>query len=191
VKEGIFIGVIGGIILSIIASAFKYFWNSRKKQRAIKGFKLIKAWYDYIDANLNDLNMDMINNLESEVDLFFSSLKNKKLTLRFDKRFRRRIVREIGLKKEFWNSPEEFRIYARLNREYIPLIIKLKEASSKKKVKLTKFPFDLYWGIIKGNFYKFHEQFRIEYKGIPLEKKYIWTEVENPICLISKLYGDN
>jgi len=185
------VGIIGTLI-GLYFSVFKFIKHilnlaKRKKLWGKKAYYLIKAWFDYIDCNLSspNLNFDIINHLENEISYFFSIKKNKKLTLKFNKKFRREILR--GLKKELCDNIDFFKIYARLRDEDTPGL-PLYELIIKRKVKLNKFPFEFYWWVILGNFYKFYSQYKINFENIPEDKKRTWADIEMPMKILKRIF---
>jgi len=184
-----------GIIVTLIGAYFailkfgSHIWNifNKTHRRKVKAYQLIKQWYDYIDANLDSLDMNQASHFESEVDLFFSDEKNKHLSICFDEKFRKKFLKEMGVKKELLKDVDLLKSYARLASENISLGIGIHESASNRKVTLEKFPFQFYWYVIRGNFYNFYSQYKNNYDGIAVENRCTWADIEIPVRMLCRL----
>ena len=180
------------ILLKNIGTDFYDLLLFRKKKK-LNIYQKIKIWYDYIDSNLssNKLSFDKINNLETEVDLLFSKKTNKHLTISFRKGFRKNILSELGIKKDFKSDKELFKSHAGLNLEKSEFALKLYEYAHKRKYSLTKYPFENYWSTIRGNFYIFYSQYKDNWKNLKDEKeKFTWADVEVPFRILRRYFND-
>lgn len=168
----------------------KKVFSKRHKEQLLIVRKII-AWFDYIDINLDNksFNISYINSLEKDIDFKFSTTKSKNYTLKFNEKFQSKVLNYYGIKKEYHNE-EMFKKYARLNYEYIKIILALSNKIHKSKYSVSNILLSDYWNILRGNFYKFYGQYKNDWKNVKSnEIKFVMTDFENPVMIL-KLYYD-
>ena len=83
-----------------------------------------------------------------------------------------------------------FKKYARLNYEYINIILALSNNIHKSKYSVSNILLSDYWNILRGNFYKFYDQYKSDWKKVKAnEIKFVMTDFENPVIIL-KFYYD-
>ena len=86
----------------------------RLKARLVEFAHMVMDWFDDIDCNLETgLNLSSINNKENKIRAF---IKNKLPSYRIvpSKKLIRNWNKEMGLKEEYWDSPDKFQQYSRI-----------------------------------------------------------------------------
>ena len=113
------IGVIAAII-TILGGLWKayLYLNTKTLGFKLKMFEaMIIDWFDEIDQNLDrDLNLALLNNKEKKIHEFINS-NLPRYRIKPTERIIERWNKEMGLKKELWNSKEEFQKYSRVPAE--------------------------------------------------------------------------
>ncbi len=165
----------------------------QKKQMKNKVYKLIKNWYIYVERYKKEVNQDMLNQLESEVDLFFQQARNKNLTLKFNRKFRRTFLKEMGLKKEYYENTEIFlRNAGLLNDDGIVLSLQLygKAKNIRTSDLLKKPPFKYYWNIMRANFCLYYKQLLKDREDVTDKKKQFWQNIEMLFRILRRRFND-
>jgi len=124
-------------------------WLSKKTKRLkAKGlYRLINEWFDYIDINLEKgLNMSKLNNIETKVDEYIKDHHLNNYQLYFTPKLRRKFLKNRGTQKELLNNQNLFENYVKFEGNRIHL--------------------DMYWNIIRGNFYQFYKNYQERNKPI-------------------------
>ena len=178
-------------IVAILGAVFAIlkFWKglksifNRKYMRSLAAYHLISEWYEYIDENLNDLNLDKVNHLEEKIDHYFRQNNVKRAYLNFTRTFRKKFLREIGSMK---NDIESFKNYARLELETLP--VKLYSKNLRKSVRLEKFPFELYWWKIRGNFWIFYKNYKRQNDNLPVDESPNWANINMPFFVLKRYF---
>lgn len=163
---------------------------TRTQRRKKEAYNLIKKWYVYVERHQNNADQNELNHFESEVDAFFKQDRNRNLTLAFDRKFRRSFLKEMGIKKELLDSPELFLKYSRLDKENVPLVLKLHESSSHRPVTFKRFPFQVYWHLMMANFRIYYGQSQRGWEGESEDKKRFWGDIEMPFRIIRRQFKD-
>jgi hypothetical protein len=158
---------------------------SEKEKRRIRVYQLIRDWFNYIDCNLESkqINMSRVDHMEREIDDYFIFKKSKNLNLKMGRRFRRRFLKAMGIRKELIDDIDLFKKYARLDLRNTPGLMLYEKA--KGKTKLESFPYEFYWWIIKGNFLKFYSRYRSG--NIDIEEV-TWADIEMPLKVLRLMF---
>jgi len=182
---GVPISVIGAYFTfgEYIVRFFKWIFRKEKYERKIC-VKIIE-WFSFIDGNLTEKGIDLkgLDLIEKEIDFLFNMEKNSKLMLRFSNKFIDKYLRFCGLKKKC-RSKEIFLKYAHIKHNNLELILGLESHIQKRKITQLKMPFNTYWGIFRGNFHIFHQQYINGWNGITEDQKVIFSDIEMPIKLL-------
>jgi len=166
-----------GFIIKLVSQSYRY-------QKKI--FQNILIWYKYIDTNLDttDFQKSYLDAIEREIDHMFSAKYKNRVILQFNRRFRRKILKMFGVKKEFQND-EYFLRYARLNYPNVELIVQLSSLVSKKKYSVFKLKFKDYWNVMRGNFYNFLGQYNTSWENVKNgDRKFTIADVEMPVKIL-------
>lgn len=109
-------------IIGALWAVYKRFINpKRRRTKLLKFTKMVTEWIDEIDCNLDvGLNLAAINNKENKIREF---IKDNLPTywIRPSKKMIRKWNKEMGIKKELWDSQDKFEEYSRVSSEGIPL----------------------------------------------------------------------
>ena len=132
-----------------------------QRTKIIKFYSLIKDWYNEIDTNLDNLNMNLIYNKENFINEYIKDNRLEDYKIIFSKKIRRNFLKEVGFVKEKQDDVILFAQYSRFKTHTIFL--------------------STFWGILQGNFYRFYNN----YKKSASETNF--ADVEMPIKLF-KLY---
>lgn len=151
-------------ILVIATKILQFVLRRTPKHRITKLYALIREWFDYIDSNLEaGLNEGKLNNLERRIDEYMRDYNLGRCVLYFSPRFRRRFLKEMGIKKELLDEVDVFEGYAR--------------------AKGTRIDLQLYWWTIRGNFYVFYGRYRSR------EKPFSFADVEIPLRILKTYFN--
>ncbi len=189
------IGIILSIIITYVAFGeyvYKFYkWITKKSSKEKKICSKIFSWFSFIDKNLteNGINLIKLNSIEKEIDFYFNIDKNSKLKLNFSKSFINKYLKFCGLKSEFWTQ-ENFIKFAHIRNNNLQLILELETEVQKKKISEFNIPLNVYWNIVKGNFYNFHRQYITNWKDIKKDEKLTFADIEMPIKLLKMYYKE-
>jgi hypothetical protein len=118
-----YIGILS-LILGFFWSLHKTYSHFIKPKRNIfkyhKLFEMIEDWFDEIDKNLEaSLNYSLLNNKENKIRQYLldSGISNHKL--KFNKNFRKRYLKFIGINKSHLNDVNLFAKYSRQPIDWI------------------------------------------------------------------------
>jgi len=192
----VLVAVIGGLVVACLWFFIKWigcrFRNliRQNQQRKDKAYELIKNWYVYAERNQNKADQKELNHLESEVDSFFRQERNRNLTLRFDKKFRKSVLK--GFKEELRDNLRLFLRYARLHHKNMVEALQLHELAAKGDPipNLRRFPFQFYWDVIRVNFWIYYGQSRQDWKDTSEEERRYWGDVEIPFRILRRCFKD-
>jgi hypothetical protein len=93
----------------------------RLKTKLQKFNEMITDWFDEIDCNIEaGLNMAVLNNKENKIREFIKD-KLPSFWIRPSRKMIRKWNKEMGFKKEYWDSHEKFREYSRVPSKGMPL----------------------------------------------------------------------
>ena len=107
-----------------------------KRTKLRRAFELIQTWFDQVDRNIeHGVDRPLIDNLEGKIDSYLRDHALERHSIRFSKRFRRRFLREVGIKRELLDNPELFEKFARSP--------------------LSGTDLGTWWGMTRGAFYRF------------------------------------
>jgi len=126
------------------------------KAKLLKIKAMINDWFDYIDRNLEKgVDFAELNNRENKICEFIKSNLNE-YWIRPSSKIIKKWNRKMGLKKEFWNSHEMFKLYARIPANGIPL--------------------DVFFDLLVGTFLRFNNNYHKDPPG-----EYNYADLEMPV----------
>lgn len=157
---------IAGYIVTLIAAGYGFYkWLivRTRRSRVLTAYERIKIWFDEIDSTLSaGIDHDKVSVLERGIDEFLKDHKLEMYGLKFSKKFKQRFIKEMGLKRELWNSEELFQKYSRMMIDKIYL--------------------QVFWWELRGTFYKFYTEYQKKDSNIasksPQLLKTHWGDVE-------------
>jgi hypothetical protein len=131
--------VIGG--LWVIYQIFQKIISPRlTKSKLKKLYLLIEDWLDEIEVNLDKgIDIEILGLKEKKIEEFIRD-NFKYYKLKFSKRFRKKFLKDCGIKKELRTSKEIFERYSRCPSDMMYL--------------------DHYWIQLWKNFYEFHGNYK-------------------------------
>jgi len=103
-------------------SVYKRFIQPKRLKTKLKKFtEMVTEWFDEIDCNLDaGLNLAALNNKENKIREFIKD-NLPSYWIRPSKEMIRKWNREMGFKKEYWDSQEKFQEYSRVPLKGMPL----------------------------------------------------------------------
>ncbi|MCX5726965.1 MAG: hypothetical protein NT030_07340 [Candidatus Saganbacteria bacterium] len=118
----------------------KHIFPRLKSTKLKKLYSMIEAWHDEIDQNLDrGLNLDLLANREKKIAEFIkkNGLSNHELI--FSEKFRRKFLKDCGIKQELLTDKDLFAKYSRFKTDNIYI--------------------DLFWTFLIASFYKFRQKY--------------------------------
>ncbi len=149
------------LILTIYQLYKKIIYPRMQKTKLHRFYQLVKEWFDEIDKNLDNLNLNLIYSLENKVDDYIKDNNLEMFKFNLNKKFMARYLKFVGLKPELCSDKVQFAKYSRFESGILYL--------------------STFWGIVRGNFYRFYSNYKDS------SKETNFGDVEMPIKML-KMY---